>query len=281
MRLFVKHNHLTGLFSAVVLILGFAVFMQPALASIADTKHNLGSTGTGVNHTLDTVEICVFCHTPHGFDSTGAPLWNKLLPTNTIYTTYASLQSGTIDGIVGKPGAVSLACLSCHDGAQAMDNMINAPGSGSYNPTGGGAAGLGLNWVGSHQINGKMINAGGSASMLGTDLKNDHPIGIEYCGGPKGGAIGTCNDSNFVLPTAGAGGNMATGPWWVDTADGTPGARQKTDMLLYTAKPDRTTGIGPQVECGSCHDPHSNNSLFLRRRTGNQNSVTCFSCHTK
>ena len=39
-------------------------------------------------------------------------------------------------------GSVSLACLSCHDGAQAMDNLINAPGSGGYDVTGGGTFAL-------------------------------------------------------------------------------------------------------------------------------------------
>ena len=276
-----KHHHWTGLFSIVALLLGIAVITPPALAAgIADTKHNLGSTGKGPNHTLDTTEICVFCHTPHGFDSTGAPLWNKLLPTSTIYTTYASLNSSTMDGIVGKPGAVSLACLSCHDGAQAMDNMINAPGSGGFDPTGGGAAGRGFTWVGDHQIGGKLINAGGSAAMLSTDLSNDHPIGLDYCGGPKAGVIGTCKDPDFALPNA-PSGQMATGPWWVDTADGTGGVRQKTDIILYAANSNRTTGIGPQVECGSCHDPHSSNGIFLRRQAGNTNSTTCLSCHTK
>lgn len=281
MGLFIKRNHLSGLFSAAALAVGFTVLIQSALAGIAETKHNLGSTGLGPNHVTDTNEICIFCHTPHGVDATGAPLWNKLLPTNTTYTTYASLNSSTMEGVIGKPGATSLACLSCHDGAQAMDNMINAPGTGNYDPTGGGANGLGLKWVGDHQISGKMINAGGSTSMLGTDLSNDHPVGVEYCGGPKGGVVGTCKDPDFVPPTAGFGGNMATGPWWVDTPDGTDGIRQKTDMILYAATSDRTTGIGPQVECGSCHDPHSSNGLFLRRQAGNTNSTTCLSCHTK
>jgi len=278
--LLIKHNHLTGLLSATALVVGFAVSTPPALAGLAETKHNLGSTGTGTNRTLNTTEICVFCHTPHGVDSTGAPLWNKLLPTNTSYTTYASLNSSTMDGIVGKPGAISLACLSCHDGAQAMDNIINAPGSGNYDPTGGGAAGIGLTWVGDHQIAGKLINAGGSAAMLSTDLSNDHPIGLDYCGGPKAGVIGTCKNPDFAPPGA-PSGQMATGPWWVDTADGTTGVRQKTDIILYAANSDRTTGIGPQVECGSCHDPHSSNGLFLRRLAGNANSTTCLSCHTK
>ena len=280
----VKPHHWTILFSAAVLIFGFAAFMPPALAaSIADTKHNLGSTGTGINHATNTAEICLFCHMPVEVDSTGAPLpplWNKLLPTNTVYSTYASLQSGSISGTIGKPGGNSLECLSCHDGAQAMDNVINFPGLG-VDPTGGGAAGRGFTWVGNRQANGKLINVNGSLAVLGTDLRDDHPIGIEYCGGPRGGAIGTCKDSYYVRRTAGMGGNMATARWWVDPPDGINGVREATDMPLYAAAPDRTTGIGPQVECGSCHDPHSTNALFLRRIAGNRNSITCLSCHVK
>ena len=280
-----KPKHLAGLLSATALVLGFALTAQPALAAgIADTKHNLGaSNGTNINYVTSAAlngEICVFCHTPHGSDtSAAAPLWNKQLPTGTNYTTYASLQSGTMDGVVGKPGAISLACLSCHDGAQAMDNIINAPGSGQYDATGGGAGGRGYSWTGANQTAGKLNS--NTIAMLGTDLSNDHPIGVEYCGGPVGGSIGTCRDADFVTPTA-AAGQMATGPWWVDTGDGTAGSRQKTDMILYAAKADRTPdGVGPQVECASCHDPHSTNGLFLRRTNGNAGSVTCLSCHVK
>ncbi|CAG0938184.1 hypothetical protein GALLN_00140 [Gallionellaceae bacterium] len=279
-----KPKHLAGLLSATALVLGFALTAQPALAAgIADTKHNLGSSnGKNINYVTSAAlngEICVFCHTPHGSDtSAAAPLWNKQLPSGTNYTTYASLQSGTMDGVVGKPGAISLACLSCHDGAQAMDNIINAPGSGQYDATGGGAAGRGYTWTGANQTAGKLNS--NTVAMLGTDLSNDHPVGVEYCGGPVGGNIGTCRDADFVLPTA-AAGQMATGPWWVDTGDGTSGSRQKTDMILYAAKADRTDGVGPQVECASCHDPHSTNGLFMRRTSGNANSVTCLSCHVK
>lgn len=288
-----KPRHLTGLLSATTLVLGFALAAQPALAAtgIATTKHNLGSsTGSNINYvtgpgssgiTLNG-EICVFCHTPHGSDtSAAAPLWNKKLPSGTTYTTYASLNSANIDGVIGQPGAISLACLSCHDGAQAMDNMINAPGSGNYLADGGGAAGRGFTWTGADQSSGKMINAGGSISMLGTDLSNDHPVGVQYCGGPdSSGTIGTCKDADFVSLTY-AAGNQTTGPWWVDTPDGTSGTRQKTDMILYPVSTGRGQGAGPQVECASCHDPHSTNGLFLRRVNGNADSRTCLSCHVK
>lgn len=282
-------RHLTRQLVAVVMLPGFFLTLQQAqgaaLTGIASTKHNLGGPNlTNVNYVTDVRannEICVFCHTPHGSHTAeAAPLWNKALSSGSVYITYGNLNSSTIYGVIGKPGAVSQACLSCHDGAQAMDNIINAPGSGSYNATGGGISGRGWTWLGANQKEGKMINTGSSISMLGTNLSNDHPIGVEYCGGPVGNMIGTCKNSDFILPKA-EGGKMSTGPWWVDTDDGAYGARQKSDIILFPARSIYTSGIGPQVECASCHDPHSTNALFLRRKTGNTGSITCLSCHVK
>ena len=120
--------------------LGAFLGATTASAGIATTKHNLSTGSTQPTHvTTGTDEICVFCHTPHGSDITApVPLWNKQLPTST-YQTYAQLNSSTIDGTILAVGSVSLACLSCHDGTQAMDNIINAPGSGGYQANGGGA----------------------------------------------------------------------------------------------------------------------------------------------
>ena len=117
------------------------MFSGPASAQgIADTRHNLGSgAGPTRNTTTNTAEICVFCHTPHGGATTApVPLWNKRLGAEGVpggggsYTTYDTLQLPSLDGTVAPVGSISLACLSCHDGTQAMDNVINAPGSGDW-----------------------------------------------------------------------------------------------------------------------------------------------------
>lgn len=287
-----KSKRLSTMLYATALVLGVSVTAQQALAGIKDTKHNLGANVGGTNnYTSDASvngEVCVFCHTPHGSDaSAAAPLWNKALPTGTTYTTYA--QTGTIDSALGKPGAISLACLSCHDGAQAMDNLINAPGSGGYTAGGGGANGRAYAWTGYAQntvdADGKMRDGGTAIPAVGasSDLSNDHPIGIQYCGGPTGATVnGTCKDSDFVSYTAGSG-SMTNGPWWVDTTGGTNNVRNKTDMILYASGgASRDQGIGPQVECATCHDPHtSNTALFLRMSGGNQNSQICLACHIK
>ncbi|TXC65197.1 hypothetical protein FSC37_00795 [Piscinibacter aquaticus] len=211
-----------GAASAAVLAALFLGLSGTAQAGINDTKHNLGSgTGpTGRNQVTDTAEVCVFCHTPHGGSTTApVPLWNKRLGANGTpagggsYTTYASLQTPSLDGSVAPVGGISLACLSCHDGTQAMDNIINSPGSGGLNADGGGTNGQAFTWN-----TGGTVNAVGQltsgAALIGTDLSNDHPIGIQYCGGgmDNTGAITNCRDQDFnPATTATINGNQSSG----------------------------------------------------------------------
>lgn len=283
-----------GLLAALVLS-----FSGTASAGIADTRHNLGSgTGpAGRNAAGDTAEICVFCHTPHG-GSTDAPvpLWNKRLGVDGApagggsYTTYDTLQTPSLDGTVAPTGSVSMACLSCHDGTQAMDNVINAPGSGGVIADGGGNDGRGWSWTGGtvDPATGRMINAGDRISMLGTDLTNDHPIGIQYCGGGLSGntttVSGTCKDTDFNMPQTDLINDNQI--FWVDTGgDG----KQRTDLPLYQRS---AGGLGPLVECASCHDPHVSSGqagpagtnqtageTFLR--ISNAESAVCTACHVK
>ena len=126
-----------------------------ALAGIQGSKHDLGAGVPEANG-----EVCVFCHTPHGADTgASAPLWNKTLPTST-YQRYSSFGTATLDGAEAPVGSVSLACLSCHDGSQAMDVVINKPGSGGYNAAGS-------------EISTTLIStlSGSPIPNLGTDLR--------------------------------------------------------------------------------------------------------------
>jgi predicted CXXCH cytochrome family protein len=251
----------------------------PAQAQIKDTKHNLGSTGTGTNKFSGTAEICVFCHTPHGADTSAAvPLWNRTLPAATNFTTYDSLGTSSLDGKTAPVGSVSIACLSCHDGVTSMSTVINQPGSGGYN-TGVSMAGT---WTGANQSGGT-LGVAGQISNIGTDLKNDHPVGIQYGGGglTATAPTGTLKDADFRAAASASINN--TRVWWVDTEATANNTRQKTDMLLYT----RAAGSGytgqtdaePFVECASCHDPHTTTTTFLR--ISNDGSAVCLACHVK
>ncbi|MBF0142278.1 MAG: hypothetical protein HQL59_02310 [Magnetococcales bacterium] len=250
---------------------GAVMGIGSAVAGIKGSKHDLGSGGASqYAGTAGTGEVCVFCHTPHGANvNAKAPLWNKSLPNAGSYTRYSSLGTSTLDGAEVAVGSVSLACLSCHDGSQAMDVMVNAPGSGGYNASGASAFTL-------------AAMTGSVLPNLGTDLSNDHPISIQYAGGglTSAQADGTYTNTNFDdkdFKTVQKATFNGTPVWWVDNGDT---VRQKTEMMLYTRTVGATTE--PYVECASCHDPHNEVAQpvsFLR--ISNANSAVCLACHAK
>ncbi len=278
-----------------------------AVAGIANTKHNLGAAGTGNNRVTDTEEICIFCHTPHGADTgtnVAVPLWNKNLTDPAIYATYDTLGTSTYDSAQDTIGSVTLACLSCHDGTQAIDNIINAPGSGGYDSTGGGTTGRAWTWetgAAGMTVNADGILNAGVITNLGTDLTNDHPVSMQYGGGGVSASnlAGPLRDSDFKMPKKVPDVNR----WYIDNDFmATNGTGSTTDVLdvwdfkLYTRV---TSGNGlngvafageaePFVECGSCHDPHLETTTFLRISNAaqgggmsNAGSAICLACHTK
>ena len=267
---------------------------------IKNTRHNLtqntlpsGGAGNMNSTRNDYGEVCVYCHTPHAANTTiDLPLWNRSFNNNS-YTTYDSLGTSSLTSDVVQPGINSLACLSCHDGTLSIDSIINMPGSGGYNAAqqtsqnntfldtwatdfGGNftASHVGLSETGClvcHSASAPLV-LGGSATdfkifAIGTDLTNDHPVGISMP------ATGTGTD--FVTPTGVASGIQ----WFESDGDGRP---DPNEIRFYD------TGSGPRVECASCHDPHgvapggfggTINSSFLR--VSNTGSAVCLTCHVK
>ncbi|MDH5633474.1 MAG: cytochrome c3 family protein [Gammaproteobacteria bacterium] len=208
-----------------LVVLGFS---PPAMAvqNVAATKHNLSSTNPDtVNNisTPTTAFVCGFCHSPHTEAGGPAPLWNR----GASAATYTMYTSPTMDmTVAGAPASISQACLSCHDGTVAFDQLINGAGSGGYN-----AAGASQGWQ--FQINGANVGntmaaaPGGAVTNLGTVLTGDHPISVTY---------DPAQDPQFVA--------LAT--------------VQASTLQLYGAGTD-------QVECATCHNPHeATNPTFLR-----------------
>jgi predicted CXXCH cytochrome family protein len=317
-----------------------------AMASVVDTPHNLGASGGG-NASSGTTEICVFCHTPHGGDQTTfAPLWNRATGSTGVvsYTRFSDLGRLTFDAKEAPVGAVSAACLSCHDGTQSMNAVINSPGLNTAGTVGGmfsetsitnsmsDMASANGSWDGTGSGRGDMV-------YLGTDLSNDHPISMQYGGGGinSGATSGATTDPDFAQAmgrSKAGGGTVGTGlpgglfdstgatslgnpsnaavgntvgngssdnavangsgtgaivyspqggtPRWYVETNGDATFTSK-DFPLYT-RTDVTLmgGIAePTVECGTCHDPHSGNSTFLRLVGGNRGSQVCLTCHAK
>lgn len=129
-------------------VLIMLVFASVSFGQISSTVHNF--SGAAWNN---GDQICQPCHTPHNanLDVSGSPLWNHEV-TDETFTVYTS---ATLDADpLGQPTGDSKLCLSCHDGATAMDNF----GNNTPVPTTMGAV----------------------AGNLGTSLMNDHPISFDY-----------------------------------------------------------------------------------------------------
>ncbi len=274
-------------FYAVILVVGL-MFVPWAEATdlitgtgVRDSRHNLSTSfnGTDTRNVFITGagtsgvsannlgEVCVFCHTPHGADTSGnAPLWNKQLPTGVTFNMYTSptMQATTPSAPVG----VSLACLSCHSGDLALDTMRNRPGRGLFNDT-APSAGFTFNGTGS----GSTMPAG--ITNLGNDLRDDHPISIDYAGGYGGtlvGSNGTYSDRKFNAPNQ---GNLVIA--WFDSAGGASSVMEDNEVRLFNGR----------VECASCHNVHgtldpSGTSFYETfLRMDNDGSALCLTCHVK
>ncbi len=281
-------KRLTGVFAASALVIGLGLAAQSASAAVVDgvisgSKHDLTTLGASGNKATGpagaAAEICVFCHTPHGGNQTVAPLWNRIAPASAGFTPYTSTTMNYAN-VNTNMGTRSTMCLSCHDGATAMDTVINGPGSG---PTLTGGRMTGYTWA--PQANGQML--AGVFALLGTDLSNDHPVGIPYCGGATAAYV-PVNGSNSIAASLCRDVDFnpyfkdASNAFWVDTVGtGSLTVKDKTDMALYASGIAGFNGV-PSVECSSCHEPHSASTTttsFLR--TANTGSRICLACHKK
>ena len=184
--------------SAVLCMVAVLIFVGSAMAQfgnkVSDTPHNLRLATTDNMGVVDYGEVCVYCHTPHNNNTEiEAPLWNRETPASN-YTMYSS---PSIDmTIASSAQGVSLACLSCHDGSIALDQLINVP-TGQTPVQGGVTIQNCANncHVGNNPSGG--LNFEGT--FIGTDLSNDHPISITY---------DPTRDPNFVPAQNGMVGNL-------------------------------------------------------------------------
>ncbi|WP_286164350.1 cytochrome c3 family protein [Azoarcus sp. DN11] len=259
----------------VVCMLSVVGGMAPAgaqQANIAQTKHNLSTSGTGTVKSTSESQICVFCHTPHAANASApAPLWNRTLSTAT-YTPYTSnsLDAQTIFGALSQPGGSSKLCLSCHDGTMAIGTVgvLGGKANVSITMTGTGTGGTMPTGLGATT---------GFTRNLGIDLRNDHPISFTY------------NDT--LAATDGELRRMDAQQRYPAGTGTVIGVRKAGYKPLLPLQPTGTAGAG-QVQCTTCHDPHLNVPKFLRLNRlqvsnpagGEFNASAdqiCLGCHNK
>ncbi len=242
----------------VVVALTFVLFATSAFATIALTKHNLTTTGSGTVTTDASATLCGFCHLPHGGNASSAtlPLWARSVPAGpyTVYGAGVTLANTT----VGQPGTYSLTCLSCHDGTIGLGTIVKNGVSSTFamttTLTGGLTAG------GAFQATN--IEANGYSPYVGTDLQNDHPVGFQF---PVGGYGANGGIPGISLTVANSGSAAA------ELLGTTTGASYP--VFQYATATDA-------FECATCHDPHLENTgttqtKFLR----SANATLCQDCH--
>lgn len=181
-------------------------------AGIVGTEHDFSS------ESWSDGRICLPCHVSHNArvdeENYTMALWNHDL-TEQNFTMFADFSVERTDRDQDQqPGGPSKLCLSCHDGVTAVDAFGGGPESPSMF----------------------------SEQNLGTDLRDDHPIGIQY---PEDGFEGY-NPRDTLAPVK---------------------------LVAWGGKVDR-------VECTSCHEPHNDDfGMFLRM--DNTGSALCLQCHDK
>lgn len=149
-----------------VIVLGTIAFGQ-----VVSSSHDLSTGGPTAQASDDQDRVCVFCHTPHNGGAN--ELWNRTNPAAT----------GDFAGLANS----SLRCLSCHDGATAVNNLTDGTAADF-------TTAMAANTVIGNDGSGNPILVGDGD--LGTDLSNDHPVGVDY---PADGTAGFHNESTVNL----------------------------------------------------------------------------------
>jgi len=208
----------TTLLALAAAAVGFA--SAPASAQITGSAHDFSSMAWSGG------QICKPCHTPHNAISGMDRLWNHELTTATYQMHEGSGGTGSGTATVDFDYRSRL-CLSCHDGTVALDSFGGQTGA-SYMP---------------------------GSRNLGTDLRNDHPVGAdaEYPPNPVPSFWASAFKDASLLPSA------------LRLQDWTNPAGEARKV----------------VGCTTCHNPHRRGGYQYMLNMSNSGSAICLSCHIK
>lgn len=199
-----------------VALIGAVGLCSAANAQITNSKHDFSS------YSWSGGEICRPCHTPHNANVAAGRLWNHELSKAT-YTLFDG-STGTQDDMERE----SRLCLSCHDGTVALDSFGGKTGTNFI-----------AGWA-----------------KIGTDLRDDHPIG-------KDAIYPTTTSTRF---------NPQNSSHQVVSAWGTLRLKAWTDSAGTTQY---------VVGCRTCHNVHNAGNYDHMLNFSNASSHVCLTCHIK
>jgi len=155
----------------------WAFGLRDAAGNPTGNLHDFSKTGGNPVSAVSDTRVCVFCHTPHSA-SAESVLWNRGFPaTFGAFPLYggnvggvairddATIKANSGYGGADYPNGASRMCLSCHDGATALNNVIT-----------GGFIAMTFFSIDDY------INNGGGAAGLNVNLSVSHPISFKYDG---------------------------------------------------------------------------------------------------
>jgi predicted CXXCH cytochrome family protein len=261
------------------------VLMIPAALHASDirsTKHNLSVSGPGAVKALSEDRVCVFCHTPHNA-SPVAPLWNR----NESPAAYTPYTSTSMNASPGQPTGASKLCLSCHDGALALGEVLSETAPITM-------------------ADGVTIMPHGVANMRAI-LLDDHPISFSYTPGlamadgelkdpaTLTGAVQLDPSGEMQCTSCHDAHDDTFGKFLVMDNTGSAVCMQCHDPNEWTTSLHRLSGASwdntlpdpwfhtPYVTvadngCENCHNPHHADGE-VRLQNYLMEELNCFACH--
>lgn len=259
-----------------------ALVVMLAIALMAGAAWAQADNMLGPHNTNNTFG-CQSCHAPHSqvLAGSGLYLWGLSVPSGT-YTTYSTPSGNTMTAGLTSGTAPTdtsehtVLCLSCHD---QTFNAIMAGGQPTSPTTNMSTAIAGFTGSG----DGTFTSVAGGVATGAFNLTSNHPVHVGYpniAGGPN---TGYDNMTAFKYWSLKAGSSSFTDSGTVFSYGHT------VSIKLDSANK-------PWVECGTCHNPHSQNvavvtvagttstvasAHFIRGEYDNTNSQSafCMSCH--
>ncbi len=213
-----------------------------------NTEHNL-ARGENMEVT-DSRQICVFCHTPteNGNGEATQPLWQRSMPNDFSFVMFDDIGQAGREGNESV-GSQSIACLSCHDAAQAfgvanssLDHPFGVPYRGALTAEERQRAREEARRAGRLIHQGQFVRSGEGFREASRGIIDNRPV------------------------------------WWVSRG-GPTAQRGRLDVPLYVRIDEEDQTEIPFVECASCHDPHNVQPMFLRAEA--DASGLCMTCHVK